>query len=346
MATQAVAIQSTDELRALQRALGTYRTPLLARSVFELVVTVIPFGLFWFLAWASVSAGYWIGLVLVIPAAAFLVRLFMIQHDCAHGSFFPSRRGNTWTGRVLGILTLTPYDFWRHTHALHHAHSGNLDRADEGSIETLSVREYQALSPPQRLRYRLYRHPLVLFGLGPVYLFLLHNRIPVGFMRAGWMPWLSTMGTNMAIALIAVVMMSWLGAGVFLLVHLPVVVLAGSIGVWLFYVQHQFEHTRWVRDPDWSFRETALFGSSYYDLPAPLRWMTANIGIHHVHHLASRIPFYQLPEVLKAYPQLCTISRVTLMQSLRCARLALWDEARQRLIPFEDVNKEAAPVRA
>ncbi|WP_018951979.1 fatty acid desaturase [Thioalkalivibrio sp. AKL12] len=346
MEPPAAVVEPADDPRALQRALSAYRTPLLARSVFELVVTVIPFGLFWFLTWASVSAGYWIGLVLAIPAAGFLVRLFMIQHDCGHGSFFPSRRANDWVGRALGIFTLTPYDFWRRTHALHHAHSGNLDRADEGSIDTLSVREYQALSASQRLRYRLYRHPLILFGLGPVYLFMLSNRLPVGFLRAGWMPWLSTMGTNAGIALVVVGMMWLVGAGTFLLVHLPIAVLAGAIGVWLFYVQHQFENTRWAHDEAWSFQETALYGSSYYELPAVLRWMTANIGIHHVHHLASRIPFYRLPEVLEDHPQLRKISRVTLKQSLHCARLALWDEERQRLVPFEHASTQTPPVRA
>jgi len=184
-------LETTADLRALQRALTVYRAPLLSRSILELAITVIPFVLFWFLTWASVNAGYWIGLLLAVPAAGFLVRLFMIQHDCGHGSFFPSRRANDWVGRILGVLTLTPYDFWRYTHALHHAYSGNLDRSRVGSIDTLSVREYQYLPRAQRLRYRLYRHPLVLFGVGPVYLFMLSNRVPVGFMRAGWMPWLS-----------------------------------------------------------------------------------------------------------------------------------------------------------
>ncbi len=334
MESPAPRLEPTDDPRALQRALSAYRAPLLARSIFELGVTVIPFALFWFLTWASVNAGHWLGLALTIPAAGFLVRMFMIQHDCGHGSFFPSRRANDWVGRALGVLTLTPYDFWRYTHALHHAHSGNLDRAHVGGIETLSVREYQALPWARRLRYRLYRHPLILFGLGPVYLFVLHNRVPAGFMRAGWMPWLSTMGTNAAIVLVAITMMTLMGAGTFLLVHLPVMVLAASIGVWLFYVQHQFENTRWARNEEWSFHETALYGSSYYELPALLRWITANIGAHHIHHLASRIPSYRLPEVLRDHPRLRKISRITLRQSIQCARLGLWDEEQQRLTPF------------
>jgi len=346
MEPQAPHLETTIDPRALKRGLAAYRQPRLARSVIELAVTVIPFGLFWFLTWASVTAGYWFGLLLAVPAAGFLVRLFMIQHDCGHGSFFPSRRANDWVGRALGVLTLTPYDLWRYTHALHHAHSGNLDRARVGSIDTLSVREYQALSRIQRLRYRLYRHPLVLFGLGPVYLFMLQNRLPVGFMRAGWMPWLSTMGTNAAIVLLATAMISLVGAGTFFVVHLPIAALAGAIGVWLFYVQHQFENTRWAHDDEWTFHETALYGSSYYDLPAPLRWLTANIGVHHVHHLASSIPFYRLPEVLRDYPRLREISRVTLRQSLRCVWLALWDEERRRLVPFERLKTLLPALRA
>lgn len=338
MEPQAPNPEVTTDPRALQRLLAAYRAPLLGRSLLELALTVVPFVLFWFLTWAAVSAGYWLGLLLAIPTAGFLVRLFMIQHDCGHGSFFPSRRANDWVGRALAVLTLTPYDLWRYTHALHHAHSGNLDRARVGSIDTLSVRDYRALPRAWRLRYRLYRHPLILFGLGPVYLFLLHNRLPIGFMRAGWMPWLSAMGTNAAIVLLAAVMISLMGAGTFLVVHLPVAILAAAIGVWLFYVQHQFETTRWARADAWTFHETALYGSSCYDLPPPLRWLTANIGVHHIHHLASRIPFYRLPEVLDDYPQLRGVGRISLWQSLGCVRLALWDEERQRLVTFESAD--------
>jgi acyl-lipid omega-6 desaturase (Delta-12 desaturase) len=346
MEPQALHLESTVDPRGLQRTLAAYREPRLGRSILELAITVIPFGLFWFLTWVSVSAGYWLGLLLAVPAAGFLVRLFMIQHDCGHGSFFPSRRANDWVGRALGVVTLTPYDFWRYTHALHHAHSGNLESARVGSIDTMSVRAYQALPRAQRLRYRLYRHPLILFGLGPVYLFMLHNRLPVGFMRGGWMPWLSTMGTNAAIVLLASALISLVGAGAFFAVHLPIAVIAGAIGVWLFYVQHQFKNTRWAHHDEWTFHETALYGSSYYDLPAPLRWLTANIGVHHVHHLASRIPFYRLPEVLKDHPRLREISRITLRQSFGCVWLALWDEDRRRLVPLERAKTRIPPLHA
>jgi omega-6 fatty acid desaturase (delta-12 desaturase) len=182
--------------------------------------------------------------------------------------------------------------------------------------------------------YRLYRHPMVMFGVGPTYLFILRHRLPIGMMRGGWKPWLSTMGTNAAIALFVAVMICLIGFGPFLLVHLPITILASSIGVWLFYVQHQFEHTDWSHDETWSFHEAALHGSSYYHLPGVLRWFTANIGVHHIHHLCSRIPCYRLPDVLRDHPQLAAVGRITLLQSLWCVRLALWDEDRRRLVSF------------
>ncbi|MDI5933843.1 fatty acid desaturase [Halomonas kalidii] len=341
MDPSAPTIDITAEPRALKRALGEYRTPRLARSVVELMVTVIPFAALWILMWGTLSAGYWLGLLFAVPAAGFLVRLFMIQHDCSHGSFFRSRRANDWVGRAIGVLTLTPYDLWRHSHALHHAGSGNLDRPRVGGIDTLTVRQYRGLPRTQRLLYRLYRHPLVLFGVGPTYLFILDHRLPVGFMRAGWMPWLSTMSTNAAIALLVTTMIWLVGVIPFLLVQLPITLLASSIGVWLFYVQHQFEATLWEHDADWTFHETALYGSSHYDLPGPLRWITANIGIHHVHHLCSRIPSYRLPEVLRDHPALRHIGRLTPRQSLESVRLVLWDEEQRRLVSFAEAHGAA-----
>ena len=277
-------------------------------------------------------------MLLVVPAAGFLVRLFMIQHDCGHGSFFPHRLANDWVGRVIGVLTLTPYDFWRRAHAHHHAGSGNLDRRGLGDIDTLTVREFLALPRWRRLRYRLYRHPVVMFGAGPAYLFLLRHRVPAGMMRGGWEPWLSTMATNAGIAILAAMMIWLVGLGPFLLVHLPIALLAASIGVWLFYVQHQFEDTFWAHDEGWNFHAAALQGSSHYDLPGVLRWFTANIGVHHVHHLSSRIPYYRLPRVLRDHPQLAAVGRLTLLQSLGCVRRVLWDEQGRQLISFREME--------
>jgi omega-6 fatty acid desaturase (delta-12 desaturase) len=289
--------------------------------------------------WATLGLGYWLCLLLALPAAGFLVRLFMIQHDCGHGSFFSQRLANDWVGRTISVLTLTPYDYWRRTHAIHHASSGNLDRRGVGDVQTLTVREYLALSRFRRLLYRMYRNPLVLFGIGPAYLFILQQRLPVGLMRGGWVPWLSTMATNLAIAVIAATLIWFIGFGPFLLVQLPITLAGGAVGVWLFYVQHQFEDTVWARNGSWSRHEAALYGSSHYALPPVLRWFTANIGVHHVHHLCSQIPSYRLPRVLRDHPELGTVKRLTFLQSLGHVRLTLWDEDRQRLVSFRDMRR-------
>jgi acyl-lipid omega-6 desaturase (Delta-12 desaturase) len=328
----------TGNAREWTPVLHRYREPSIARSVLEVLITVVPFVALWVLMWACLSLSYWLSLIIAVPAAGFLVRLFMIQHDCGHGAFFRRRWVNDWAGRVIGVLTLTPYDYWRHSHAIHHASSGNLERRGIGDIETLTVREYLALPCWRRLGYRLYRNPLVMFGVGPAYLFLLQHRLPIGGMTLGWRPWLSTMATNAAIALLVVTTMWFVGVSSFILVHLPIALLASSIGVWLFYVQHQFEHTFWANNHAWSLHEAALHGSSHYDLPNVMRWFTANIGIHHVHHLCSRIPYYRLTSVLRDHPELKDVSRLTLLQSLDCVRLVLWDETRRRLISFRELR--------
>jgi omega-6 fatty acid desaturase (delta-12 desaturase) len=326
------------DARAWTKILARYHEPHTGRSVLELAITIVPLVALWVLAWLAMSVSYWLSLLIAIPAAGFLVRLFMIQHDCGHGAFFRHKTINDWVGRALGVLTLTPYGFWRHTHAVHHASSGNLERRGVGDIDTLTVREYRALSRLGRLRYRLYRHPLVMFGIGPAYLFVLQHRLPVGLMRAGWQPWFSTMATNAAIATLFATVIWFVGVKAFVLVHLPILLLAASAGVWLFYVQHQFEETSWDHDESWSRHDAALHGSSHYDLPAVLRWFTANIGVHHVHHLCSRIPYYRLPQVLRDHPQLGEIGRITLTDSLRCVRMVLWDEGRRRLVSFREAR--------
>lgn len=326
-----------------RRKLDPYRKPNARRGVYELAITTIPFGLAWFLMSLALYLGcFWLYALLLLPAAGLLVRLFMIQHDCGHGSFFPNRTGNDWVGRVIGVLTLTPYDHWRHSHALHHATSGNLDRRGMGDVETLTVAEYLSGSRWERLRYRLYRNPAVMFGLGPVYIFFLQSRLPLGSMRKGWRPWLSTMATNAAIAAAAGLMVWTIGLVPFLLIHVPVVLLGAAAGVWLFYVQHQFDGTHWARGEGWNAQDSALQGSSHYDLPGVLKWFTANIGVHHVHHLSSRIPYYRLPEVLRDFPEFRDIGRLTLLQSLKCVPLVLWDERGHRLISFKELRSAYA----
>jgi omega-6 fatty acid desaturase (delta-12 desaturase) len=237
---------------------------------------------------------------------------------------------------LIGVVTLTPYDYWRRAHATHHASAGNLDERGVGDITTLTVDEYRALAPARRLGYRLYRNPLVMFGIGPAWLFIIKQRLPCGMMRSGAMPWLSTMITNLAIAILVGSLVWAVGIAPVLMIQLPMTILAGAAGVWLFYVQHQFEETHWAAGSDWRFPEAALHGASHYDLPPVLRWITGNIGIHHVHHLSSRIPYYRLPEVLRDYPELAGIGRITLLQSLKCVPLVLWDDKRQKLVSFRN----------
>jgi len=334
-------VDATD--RAWTKTLSGYREPSHFRSIIELSITIFPLVALWTAAWFICWLGYWwASLLISVPTAGFLVRLFMIQHDCGHGAFFRRRWANDWVGRIIGVLTMTPYDHWRGTHAVHHATAGDLGRRGTGDVDTLTVREYFALPRRSRLRYRLYRNPIVLFGLGPTYLFLLRHRLPIGQLRGGWLPWMSTQATNAAIALIAAALISVIGIKAFLLVHLPTMIFAATAGVWLFYVQHQFETTVWSESRDWDHHDAALRGSSHYDLPPVLRWFSANIGVHHVHHLCSRIPFYRLPRVLSDHPELRAVSRLTLSQSLRCVPLALWDEAAQRLVTFRDAPYRAA----
>jgi omega-6 fatty acid desaturase (delta-12 desaturase) len=338
----AAAAATVRDARAWTQILARYRQPSTGRSVFEIAITIVPLATLWGLAWVTLDIGYWLALPLAIAAAGFLVRLFAIQHDCSHGAFFPGRLANDWFGRIAGVLTFTPYGVWRRAHAVHHASTGNLDRRGLGDVETLTVDEYRARSFWGRLRYRLYRHPLVMFGLGPAYLFILQYRLPVGLMRSGWWPWASSMATNLAIAVVVALLIWLIGVKAFLLVHLPSLLLAASVGVWMFYVQHQFERTSWASDGEWNLHDAALHGSSYYDLPPVLRWFTANIGVHHVHHLNSRIPYYRLPRVLRDHPELRHVAgRLTLLNSFRCVRLVLWDEAKGRLISFREARLAA-----
>ena len=325
------------------RVLRPYRQANGARGLRELAITLALFALAaCSMLWAVENGHYWLHVLLLLPAAGLLVRLFIIQHDCAHHSFLPWRRANDWVGRMIGLATLTPHDHWRMSHAFHHASSGNLDRRGIGDVYTLTVAEYLARSPWGRLRYRLYRHPAVTFGVGPLYLFLFHNRLPMGFTRKGWTPWLSTMSTNVGIAALLALLIATLGLRSFLLIYAPVVLLAAAAGVWLFYVQHQFENTHWAKGASWNANDAALYGSSHYRLPGLIRWFTGNIGIHHVHHLSSRIPFYRLPEVLRDHESLRDVGSVSMLQSLKAARLVLWDEKRRRLVSLRQMRRDLA----
>ena len=320
--------------------LAQYREPNLWRSLFELGISFGPFLALWALAWWSMSVSYWLTFGFAVLASGFLLRLFIIQHDCGHGAFFSNRTFSDWVGRVLGVMTLTPYDVWRRSHSIHHSASGDLERRGMGDVHTLTLSEYRALSLFGRLMYRLYRHPLTLFVFGPGYLFFLQNRVPLGLMGEARY-WVSAGSTNLAIATILAAIWYFGGFMAIVLIFLPSSLIAATAGVWLFYIQHQFEETHWDKRPDWQLHDAALHGSSHYVLPKALQWITGNIGIHHVHHLYSRIPFYRLPQVLRDHTDLAKMNRMTIRQSIACARLHLWDEDSRRLLSFADARKVA-----
>lgn len=332
--------QSPETKPAIEwvKVLAQYRKPDPLRSSFELAVTLGPFIFLWGLAWYTMSISYWLTFCISLLNAGFLLRLFCIQHDCGHGAFFENRTVSDWLGRVIGVVTLTPYDVWRRTHSMHHSTSGNLGRRGMGDVHTLTVAEYQTKSPLNRLLYRLYRNPITLFCLGPGYLFLVQNRLPLGLMGSVRY-WFSAMATNAAIIAWVSLIIYLGGLMPILLIFLPSTLLAATAGVWLFYVQHQFETTNWEAEEDWQLHESALHGSSHYVLPPVLQWMSANIGIHHVHHLYSRIPFYRLPQVLRDHVDLAEGNRMTVAESFANARLNLWDEESKTLVSFAQAHR-------
>lgn len=331
-----IAIAAQLEPRRLIAALRPFSTPQTARSIWELAATLVPFFGVIVAMLIAVDRGLGTALLLLPVAGLLQLRIFIIQHDCGHGAFFSKRIGNDWTGRALGVLTFTPFDCWSRSHSLHHANTGNLDARGFGDVDTLTVQEFRSLSGFKRLLYRTYRHPVVLLGIGPAYLFLVRHRLPIGLMTAGSKYWVSAIMTNVATAVVLGSMIYLFGILTAAVVMVPTLLIAASVGVWLFYIQHQFEKAHWDKRTDWSFHDAALRGSSYLELGQPLRWFTGNIGIHHVHHLMSRIPFYRLPEVLRAFPELREVNRFTLSQSRQALKLALWDEKQRRLLTFRE----------
>jgi acyl-lipid omega-6 desaturase (Delta-12 desaturase) len=325
--------------RAWLKVLAAYREPNPGRSAYEIAVTLVPFLGLWVAAYYAMQTSVWFALPIMLVASGFLVRLFLIQHDCGHGSFFKNKALNDWVGRLMSLFTVTAYAEWKHSHAMHHASSGNLDHRGFGDIDTLTISEYEALTPFRKFKYRLYRNPIIMLGFGPAYMFLFRNRLPNDPKDANLWAWSSVMGTNLAVAVLWGAVMSLTGWKVFLAVHVPIVVMAATIGVWLFYVQHQFEDTIWAPNPEWDRHDSALYGSSHYDLPQPMRWMTANIGVHHVHHLSSNVPYYRLGDVLKDHPELAGVQRMTFIESLACLRLRLWDEHDRRLVSFSEAKQ-------
>ena len=319
-----------------QQVVAKYDNPDLRRSVWQVLNSFVPYFVLWYVMYRSLAVSYWITLALSVLAAGFLVRIFIIFHDCGHGAFFKSQKASDVLGFIAGVLTFTPYYSWRHEHAMHHATAGDLDRRGVGDIWTLTVKEYLGLSPRKRLAYRIYRNPLVMFGIGSFFLFLIYYRFPrraVGKRERHSVHW-----TNLALAGIVALMSVTIGIKAFVLVQLPITVIASAAGVWVFYVHHQFEGVYWEHHDKWDYVTAALQGSSFYKLPKVLQWVTGNIGFHHVHHLAPRIPNYYLERCHEEDPIFQDVKPITVLASLKLLTLRLWDEDRRQLVRFGHIN--------
>ena len=315
-----------------------YQQPDLRKAVWQLVNTFVPYAALWFLMIRTVQLGvsYWITLALAVVAAGFMARIFIFFHDCGHGSFFASRRANTILGYITGILTFTPYEDWRHSHGIHHATVGDLDRRGTGDVYTMTVEEYLAAPRIKRLAYRVFRHPLVTFGLGPGIIFLITHRF--SHKGAGKRQRYSVVLTNLAILAIVAVASVTIGFRTYVLVQLPIILIGATAGVWLFYVQHQFEEVYWARHEAWDPWRAALEGASYYKLPRVLQWFTGNIGLHHIHHVRARIPNYNLQRCYDKVPAMQAVEPLTIRKSLRSPWLDLYDEEQQKLVSFASLG--------
>jgi|JI6StandDraft_1071083.scaffolds.fasta_scaffold100787_2 omega-6 fatty acid desaturase (delta-12 desaturase) len=323
-----------------------FQIPSVPRSIWQIVNTFVPLILTWYAMYRSLAVSYWLTLGLAVLAGLLLVRVFIIFHDCGHGSFFKSKAASNVVGFICGMLTFTPYLHWRWQHSVHHQTSGDLDRRGDGDIWTMTVKEYQEAAPKWRFLYRLVRNPFVLLLIGPLFLFLIHQRFPSP--RAKGKDRASVMWMNFAL-LLMVVGLSWLfGFKNYVMMQLPVTMFAGMAGIWMFYVQHQYEDVYWEHRENWDYTTAALEGSSFYKLPKIFQWFTGNIGFHHVHHLSSRIPNYYLERCHNSHPMFYSVKPLTFLSSLKCINLRLWDEAQRKLISWREYKQrygEKAPAK-
>lgn len=336
-----------EEVKQLKKGVTPFEKSDVKASVIQLLNTIPPFFILWFLAYQSLNVSTLLAVVVAIVAAGFLVRMFIIFHDCTHNSFFPSRKANDRLGTLLGIMTLFPYEKWKRDHNIHHASNGNLDKRGTGDIWVMTVDEYVNASFWQRLGYRLYRNPFVMFILGPLYLLLVSNRKNHrgAKRKERW----NTHVTTISALIIYTLLIYVVGWQAFLIIQGTILFVAAASGIWLFYVQHQFEDAYFENKDEWNYVKAAIDGSSYYKLSKPLQWITGNIGFHHVHHLSPRVPNYHLELVHEMNPPLHEVTTITLRSSLKSLRFRLYDEERKVFVRFRDLKdlskqKRKAPV--
>ncbi len=327
------------ERRPWKNLVAKYQMSETSKSVWQFINTFIPFVACWYLMYLSLGVSYWLTLLIALPATGFIMRLFIIQHDCGHGSFFKSKRANDLCGMFCSVFNLTPYHYWKKTHAIHHAKVGNLQDRGIGDIYTMTVDEYLSRTKWGRFRYRFYRNPVILFLVIPIFLFTIIYRFPTYRYKELKPYYNGVYLTSAAIILLAAGLIWLVGLKAFLLIQVPITFISSSTGMWMFYVQHQFEDTYWNGGEGWDFTDAAMQGSSYYKLPKILQWFTGNIGFHHIHHLSPKIPNYKLEKCYKENPEFQNVATLTLLSSLRSMFLNLWDEKHKKLISFYNLKK-------
>ncbi len=325
------------KISQLKKDAAPYEKTDIRASIRQILNTLPPLFLLWYAAYLSLSVSYWLTLPLTILAAGFLVRTFILFHDCCHQSFFKNRLANDILGTIAGILTLVPYRQWKRTHSIHHATSSNLDKRGVGDMWIMTVNEYAEASRWTRLRYRIYRNPIVMFGLGPIFVFMLEYRFNHRGVRRSER--INTYITNLGIAGLYSMLCWAVGWQAFLLIQGPIAFVAGVLGIWLFYVQHQFEDTYFENEEEWTYVQAAVEGSSYYKLPKPLQWITGNIGFHHVHHLSPKVPNYNLEKAHEAVKPLQNATTITIKTSFKALRYRLWDEETKTFVSYKDVKR-------
>ena len=340
-----VSAQTPADNAAWKEIVAEYQKPSLGRALWQIINTVVPYGALWYLMHLCLAVSWWLVVPLAVLAGAFLVRVFIIFHDCGHGSYFKSRAANDTVGFFTGVLTFTPYYHWRWEHAIHHASAGDLDKRGVGDVWTMTVQEYLESSRWKKFAYRLSRNPFILFVVAPLFLFLIKQRVPS--LKASERERHSVWAMNAAILGMALGLTWLVGLKAYLIIQLIILMVAGGAGVWMFYVQHQFEDVYWERGEDWSYVAAALQGSSFYKLPRILQWFSGNIGFHHIHHLSPRIPNYNLEKCHQADPLFQQVKPITLFSSFKSATYRLWDEKNKKLVGYRhlrELRKQAKPA--